>query len=97
MRECDNYIKENKKLPTGMAIVTNGGSLNCGYVIHAVGLIYDENDPETANKKMIQVIQSKYFNFFQSLFLLDNFKSKESIYEKLLFYRYFTINDWAWL
>ena len=44
-----------------MAMVTNAGDLNCGYVIHAVGPIYDENDSKTAKKKMAEVIQSKYF------------------------------------
>ena len=75
-------------------MVTNAGELSCGYVIHAVGPKYDENDSETANQKMIQVIESKYFSASSLKFSFNLlFQSKLRNYFDFYFYRHFTTND----
>ncbi|CAL9707735.1 unnamed protein product [Knipowitschia caucasica] len=48
-RDCDNFIKQNGKLPAGQTFVTRSYRLPCKHVIHAVGPKYTENGAKLAH------------------------------------------------
>jgi O-acetyl-ADP-ribose deacetylase (regulator of RNase III) len=40
LEECRKIVKKQGRLPTGKAVMTTGGNLNAGHVIHTVGPIW---------------------------------------------------------
>ena len=38
--ECKRIVAEHGRLPTGQAVITGGGNLKAGHVIHTVGPVY---------------------------------------------------------
>lgn len=49
LQECRLWVAENGLLPTGHAMVTGAGELECDLVIHTVGPIWSEHDEESAH------------------------------------------------
>lgn len=48
LEECRRWVERNGPLPTGEAMVTGGGNLPARVVIHTVGPVWSQHDPETA-------------------------------------------------
>jgi len=49
LEECKQIVSRQGRLPTGKAIITTGGNLKAGYVIHTVGPIWyggNKGEPE---------------------------------------------------
>lgn len=44
--QCRAWIAEHGRLPTGDAMVTDGGDLPARFVIHTVGPVWGQHDPE---------------------------------------------------
>jgi len=44
--ECNRYIRKHGQIATGEAVLTSGGNLNAGYVIHAVGPVSGSGDED---------------------------------------------------
>ncbi len=40
LEECKQIVSEQGRLPTGRAVITTGGNLRAGYVIHTVGPVW---------------------------------------------------------
>jgi putative ATPase len=57
--ESRQYVEENGKIPTGQVGVTGPGNLECKYVIHAVGPVWDSSESEAFN---INLLHSAVFN-----------------------------------
>jgi O-acetyl-ADP-ribose deacetylase len=49
LQACRLWVAENGLLPTGEAMVTGAGDLECDLVIHTVGPIWAEHDKESAH------------------------------------------------
>lgn len=50
LAECRAWVAENGLLATGEAMITTGGDLPARYVIHTVGPIYADHEPEEAER-----------------------------------------------
>jgi O-acetyl-ADP-ribose deacetylase (regulator of RNase III) len=48
LAECISWIRTNGPLATGEAMITGGGELPAQHVIHTVGPIWSEHDPDIA-------------------------------------------------
>ena len=49
LEECKKIVSRQGRLPTGRAVITTGGNLKAGYVIHTVGPVWrggDKGEPE---------------------------------------------------
>ncbi|MBU0753681.1 MAG: O-acetyl-ADP-ribose deacetylase [Planctomycetes bacterium] len=46
LKACKAIVAAQGPLPTGQAVITPGGNLDAGFVIHTVGPIYSGDDPE---------------------------------------------------
>ena len=49
LEECRKIVARQGRLPTGKAVITGGGNLKAGYVIHTVGPVWhggSRNEPE---------------------------------------------------
>ncbi len=49
LEECRKIVAQKGRLPTGKAVISGGGNLNAGYVIHTVGPVWhggSRNEPE---------------------------------------------------
>lgn len=44
--QCREWVAEHGRLPTGEAMVTAGGELPARFVIHTVGPVWGEHDPD---------------------------------------------------
>ena len=51
--ECEQYLQDYKKLPTGEAMTTTGGKLPCKYVINVVGPKCMENQEDISKKSRL--------------------------------------------
>ncbi len=50
LEECKEIVARQGRLPAGQAVITTGGNLKAGYVIHTVGPVWhggDRGEPET--------------------------------------------------
>lgn len=47
--ECRRWVERNGPLPTGEAMITGGGLLQARFVIHTVGPVWADHDPDTAH------------------------------------------------
>lgn len=45
LQECRQWVEKNGLLPAGQAMITTGGLLPARYVIHAVGPVFQDDDP----------------------------------------------------
>jgi O-acetyl-ADP-ribose deacetylase (regulator of RNase III) len=50
LRECQKWVAENGTLPTGEAMVTEGGELPAKHVIHTVGPVWSEQGANEARR-----------------------------------------------
>lgn len=53
--ECRTILQNKGRLPTGQAVITNGGKLPAEYVIHTVGPIYDNRGSGIADRQSEQL------------------------------------------
>lgn len=44
LKECQEWVQENGKLPTGEAIITTAGDMPANHVIHTVGPVWNGGD-----------------------------------------------------
>jgi O-acetyl-ADP-ribose deacetylase (regulator of RNase III) len=44
LEECKQIVSRQGRLPTGKAVITNGGNLKAKYVIHTVGPVWQDGD-----------------------------------------------------
>ena len=50
MEECQAWIAEHGRLPTGQAMKTSAGTMDAQAVVHTVGPIWGDHTPEEADK-----------------------------------------------
>lgn len=50
LAECRSWVAKNGLLPTGEAMITTAGNLPASHVIHTVGPIYTDHEPEEAER-----------------------------------------------
>lgn len=50
LEQCQAWIAQHGRLPTGRAIATDGGTLPARLVVHTVGPIWAEHDPDEARR-----------------------------------------------
>lgn len=48
--ECQEWVRRHGHLPTGEAMMTTAGDLPARHVIHTVGPVYAQHDPEEASR-----------------------------------------------
>lgn len=73
IQELSNeYVKKNGPVMTGASCHTKaGGKLECDYVIHTVGPVYNNYSPEDAAK----LLQSAIINSFEEAHKIDKVES----------------------
>ena len=60
LEECKEIVARQGRLPTGKAVLTGGGNLRAGYVIHTVGPIWhggSRNEPELLKSAYCECLQ----------------------------------------
>ena len=60
LEECRKSVAQKGRLPTGKAVITGGGNLKAGYVIHAVGPVWhggSRNEPELLKSAYCECLQ----------------------------------------
>ena len=60
LEECKKIVAGQGRLPTGKAVITGGGNLRAGYVIHTVGPIWHgggRNEPELLKSAYCECLQ----------------------------------------
>lgn len=60
LEECRKSVAQKGRLPTGKAVITGGGNLKAGYVIHTVGPIWhggSKNEPELLKSAYCECLQ----------------------------------------
>ena len=60
LEECRKIVAQKGRLPTGKAVITGGGNLKAGYVIHTVGPIWhggSRNEPELLKSAYYECLQ----------------------------------------
>ena len=60
LEECRKSVAQKGRLPTGKAVITGGGNLKAGYVIHTVGPIWhggSRNEPELLKSACCECLQ----------------------------------------
>lgn len=57
LKECKKIIKEQKRLPTGKAVITTAGKLKVDYVIHTVGPVW-----RGGNNNEDKLLENAYYN-----------------------------------
>ena len=90
-RECDLYIQEHDRLPTGEILVTTGGSLPCDKVINVVGPQCEKNQEDITKEckqlksVLIKILEAIIEYDFKSVCILAistglfNFPLKECV------------------
>lgn len=51
LQECEDYVSQHGRLPTGQVMITSGGNLPAKFVIHTVGPIYSKKKAESGQQK----------------------------------------------
>lgn len=57
-QQSQEIIKRQGPIPTGAAVITDGGNLPARHVIHTVGPIWREHSPEEADRLLRQCVRS---------------------------------------
>jgi len=60
LEECRKIVARQGRLPTGKAVITGGGNLKAGYVIHTVGPVWhggSKNEPELLKSAYCECLQ----------------------------------------
>lgn len=50
LEECQNWVRKHGRLATGDAMITGGGALPARRVIHTVGPVYAQHEPQEAKR-----------------------------------------------
>ncbi|MCS7048982.1 MAG: macro domain-containing protein [Verrucomicrobiae bacterium] len=58
IRQSQEIIARQGPVPTGAAVITDGGNLPARYVIHTVGPIWREHTPDEADRLLRQCVRS---------------------------------------
>ena len=70
LEECRKSVAQKGRLPTGKAVITGGGNLKAGYVIHTVGPIWhggSRNEPELLKSAYCECLQLATDNKLDSI------------------------------
>lgn len=57
LQQCQQWVSDNGKLPTGKAMITDGGNMPCKYVIHTVGPVW-----RGGSKNEAELLGDAWFN-----------------------------------
>lgn len=58
LEECQAWVAENGRLPTGGAMMTGAGKMPARHVIHTVGPVWAEHDEENARRLLAECYRS---------------------------------------
>ena len=70
LAECRKIVARQGRLSTGKAVITGGGNLKAGYVIHAVGPVWhggSRNEPELLKSAYCECLQLAAGNKLDSI------------------------------
>lgn len=70
LEECRKIVAQKGRLPTGKAVISGGGNLNAGYVIHTVGPVWhggSRNEPELLKSAYCECLQLAAGNKLDSI------------------------------